>query len=665
MPKPEKKSILAISLLLAAVLLTYSNHFHNAFHFDDSHTVLDNPYIRSLSNLGIIFSDARAFSTLPAHYGYRPLVTASLAVDYKLGNGLNPLYFHVSTFFWFLVQLVLMYLLFRRICDSVRPEPANRWIALFAVALYGLHPAMAETVNYVIQRGDIYSTLGVIAGLLWYAAAPGLRRSGLYLIPVVLALLSKPPALIFPAILLTYLWLIENERFSRAAARCLPAIVVTCSMGLLTSALTPPTFVGGARSASAYYLTQPLVAFRYFRTFFFPDHLNADTDLAPLTSILDAQVWLGFAFIGGIVIAALWCSRKPGWQPTAFGLWWFCLALIPTAVVPLAEVENDHRMYFPFAGLALAVCWSVSIWFQRRPLMQRRFKFAAAGLFVAVLGALASGAHERNEVWRTEESLWRDVTIKSPNNGRGLMNYGLTLMSKGDYPGALDYFERAAVFNPTYDSLEINRGIANGALNRDSAAEQHFIRAIALSPLSAEGHYFYGRWLGQKGRWPEAVAQGQQAGALNPDYLPPRYWLLEAYAQRGDWESVRNASDSILQRFPSDATAADYRAKAAAPLPQPPAAVPSTPEDYLNLSLSFHRAGNFQQALQAAEQALKLRPDYAEAYNNIAAAYEGLQMWDPAITAAQQAVKIRPNFELARNNLRYSQEQKSKTSEKR
>jgi len=90
-----------------------------------------------------------------------------------------------------------MYTLFRKLCDLARPDPANRWAALIAASLYGVHPAIAETVNYVIQRGDLYSTLGVIAALVVYVSMPQWRKSGLYLVPVALALLSKPPALVF------------------------------------------------------------------------------------------------------------------------------------------------------------------------------------------------------------------------------------------------------------------------------------------------------------------------------------------------------------------------------------------------------------------------------------------------------------------------------------
>ena len=52
-------------------------------------------------------------------------------------------------------------------------------------------------------------------------------------------------------------------------------------------------------------------------------------------------------------------------RPVAFGLWWFLVALLPTSIIPLAEVENDHRMFFPFIGLAAAVAWWIAVRVQR------------------------------------------------------------------------------------------------------------------------------------------------------------------------------------------------------------------------------------------------------------------------------------------------------------
>ena len=45
------KLIILSILLLAAILLTYSNHWQNLFHFDDTHTVENNVYILSLIHI--------------------------------------------------------------------------------------------------------------------------------------------------------------------------------------------------------------------------------------------------------------------------------------------------------------------------------------------------------------------------------------------------------------------------------------------------------------------------------------------------------------------------------------------------------------------------------------------------------------------------------------
>lgn len=654
------KTVISLCVVLVVVLLTYSNHFENSFHFDDAHAIVENPYIRDLGNIGVFFTDAQAFSTLPANRTYRPFVSLSLAIDYWMGQGLTPFYFHVSTFLWFLVQLLLMYALFRKISDIARPDPRNQWFALFAIALYGLHPVMAETVNYVIQRGDILSTAGVIASLAFYIYAPGMRKFGVYLLPFAVAVLTKPPAMVFPLILLIYIWLFENESLSRALRKSVPALVTAALLAYLTVAMTPASLNPGASSASAYRITQPSVALTYFQAFFVPNHLSADTDRQPLSSILQDDAWTGFLFVLAVIAAALWASKKREWRPVAFGLWWFLLALVPTSVFPLAEVENDHRMFFPFAGLVLAVCWPVAQWIFRQRL-QGAMRVAVAAGCVAVLAGYAWGTRMRNEVWRTDESLWLDVTVKSPKNGRGLMNYGLTQMSKGDYRTAHDYFTRAAVLSPNYYVLDINLGISSGGLNDDTAAERHFNRALELAPRDAGAHYYYARWLEQKARWPEAVEHLKAAIDVNPDYMPARYLMMEGSAKRGEWQAVQTLAEATLERFPSDQAAANHRALAASPnrltAPQ------LTPEQYLNLSLSYHRAGKFNECIAAAKEALKLRPNYAEAYNNIAAAYEALEMWEPAIEAAQQALKIRPDFPLARNNLAWSMEQKKKQEE--
>lgn len=555
---PNRQVLLPLLAILAMVTLTYANHVHNEFHFDDFHTVTTNPYIRDLRNIPLIFKDADTFSTLPANRGWRPLVTASLAVDYFFAKGLKPGYFQASDFFWFLVQLCLMFPLFRHILDFANPSPNNRYIALFATALYGVHPAMAETVNYIIQRGDVYSTLAVIAGLLIYIRWPERRGQGLYLIPVLLGLLSKPPALVFPAILFSYLVLFEDLRPVRALARSLPALLLSAGMGVLSSAMTPKSYDPGAWPAYDYRITQPLVALRYFRNFFLPLWLSADTDHVAESSIFHGLAWLGALFVIALLAAAWYCGRKRELRPIAFGIYWYFLALLPTSLFALAEVENDHRMYFPYVGLVLSLVYGAALLVKPFESASRRYATMAA--CAAILAVAAHGTWLRNIVWHNEETLWYDVTLKSPRNGRGLMNYGLTQMEKGDYVRALSYFTRALEFSPDYYVLEINLGIANGALNNDVEAERHFARSIELAPQDAQALYFYASWLRDRGRYTEAIQNLNYNIENNPAYLDARYLLMWIYHDLGDNYALQQTANALLAQFPSDAVAQTWLA---------------------------------------------------------------------------------------------------------
>lgn len=51
---------LACGLALLAFAGAYANHFHNSFHFDDSHTILNNVYIRNFSNIPLFFRSPAA-----------------------------------------------------------------------------------------------------------------------------------------------------------------------------------------------------------------------------------------------------------------------------------------------------------------------------------------------------------------------------------------------------------------------------------------------------------------------------------------------------------------------------------------------------------------------------------------------------------------------------
>jgi Flp pilus assembly protein TadD len=496
-----------------------------------------------------------------------------------------------------------------------------RAAALAATAIYALHPACAETVNYIVQRGEILSTVGAVAGLWMYAALPLSRRWMLWMVPVALGALAKPPALMFPALLALYVWLIERPsslRERRKARRAVGASLVVCALvGWLSVSLTPPAYTTGASSAGSYWLSQPFVALRYFVAFFAPIDLSADNDWQAVSGPGDPRLLAGLLFAAGLTVAAWRASHSKSARPIAFGLWWFVVALVPTSVIPLAEIANDHRMFFPFVGLSLAVVWAAALGLRRMP---RSIAVPAATVLVlAVLAAGAIGVHARNQVWRSDEALWLDVTRKSPSNGRGWMNYGVNRMGHGDYVTAITSFERGLTLTPNYSLLYVNLGVAYGATGRAAEAERSFVRAVQLEPDDWRSHFYYARWLRTVGRLDEARAEASLAVSQNP-------------------------ADEQSRQLMSDL--------------QAPQAV--TANSLVARSLIEYRAGRFRDSIASAEAALKINPGYAEAYNNIAAGHNALGEWDLGIAAAQKALALNPALEIARNNLAYAVAQRSR-----
>jgi tetratricopeptide (TPR) repeat protein len=226
-----------------------------------------------------------------------------------------------------------------------------------------------------------------------------------------------------------------------------------------------------------------------------------------------------------------------------FGLLWFLIALLPTSLFPLAEVMNCYRTFLPYIGLVIAVAGAARLLVARLDRQRSWAKIAARCAVGLFLCANAYATFQRNKAWKTEETLWHDVVLKSPRNERALMAYGIQLMAKSDFAGALDYLRRAASLTSRYPQLLIDLAIAEDATNQSAAAEQHLKDALRLEPSFPEGYIYYARYLLSHSRAHEARPLLQRALELSPpNDLNARELLREAETR-----------DPILEFLPSQA----------------------------------------------------------------------------------------------------------------
>ncbi|MFM2386215.1 MAG: hypothetical protein RL660_972 [Bacteroidota bacterium] len=637
----------ALVVVCMLCFFAYSQHFDNAFHFDDHHTIVNNQSIRSLSNIPSFFKDATTTSTLPFNQAYRPGLTTLNAIDYAIAGKKvpEPRQFHISIFCSYILLGILIYLLVFHLLQRSASNVNNKWWALAGTAFYILHTANAETINYIIARSDSFSTLLIVLTMVLYCYSNIARKTYLYAVPALLGFFVKEPSLMFIPIVGAYVYFIEKEasigfdEHSRGAwwlaikKTILPLCIGLCLFAV-SRYYTPTIWQAGGTSPIMYLLTQPFVILHYLSNFILPVQLVVDTDMVVANSLLDYRIWVGMAGLAAIAYIIHRYSKHASSKPIAFGFAWFLLALAPSSsIVPFAEVLNDHRTFFPYIGLVIAVityCRNLQQqWIEKRPLAAKALLLA----FVPLCLAHAIGTFERCKVWSTEELLWKEATEKSPKNGRAWMNYGLQLMRRADYQNAERCYNQAEIYSPDYPYLIVNQAILKNAQGQAQEAEKLFKKALALNDVLAETYFYYAMFLIQQSRYAEAdklVSRGLQTSKAHEKLLilnkPVKYAA----------SMVAAATDSV------SALRLSYCA-------QNP-----TPENFIELSLAFYNIKNWQASISAAQEALALRPNYVPAYNNMCAAYNQLQLWQQALDAGNKGLAIDPNNKLIKGNLQLS-----------
>jgi len=651
-----KQPAFLVSALLALGLLflAYAEHFHNPFQFDDAHTIENNQWIRSIDSIPRFFTDATTVSSLPSNQAYRPLLTTLNAFDTWLGGeGVPiPFYFHLDIFVSYVLLGVLLFFFFLKLLDKARPGHwLNHWLALFGTALFWVHTANAETINYVISRSDSQSTLFVVLAFVLYMSK---RARPFFFIPVIAGFFLKETALMIAPLILVYEWLF-GKLDTRGWLRVGFTFLLSGALYLLSVKMRPDTWVPGGDDPFQYLITQPFVIVHYFSNFILPIHLSADTDWQLVESVADWRVIAGVIFIAAMLWIAWVCRRREDMKPVSFGVLWFFIALAPTSsIIPFSEVLNDHRVFFPYIGLVLAFISGASFIIDRiidREALESPTifpkKISVAIVALLMLSAHTWGTRQRTEVWSSPYTLWRDCAIKSPMNARGLMNYGNALVVKGRealqaknqraadslFYEADSVYMRAQKIWPYYAYLNINIGVLREWQSRIPEAEAQFKAAIENNNTNPECYYFYADFLVRRNRASEAPPYVEKGLQLSPAHDGLNR-LKNFFGQGLVTFNALHQAEILAEKEP-------------------------TPENFLNLSLEYYNSKRYEDCIKAAEKALELRPGYVEAHNNVCIAYTMLGNWDKAIEAGKKCLQLKPDYELAKNNLVFAQNNKN------
>lgn len=473
---------------------------------------------------------------------------------------------------------------------------------------------------------------------------------------MIIGIWTKQTGVMFFPILVVYVLLYkENDflsdfSFKKIKKNSLKTLMETLPTGIISISLfsinqfylTPSTTWSTNTSISRfeYISTQLYVYKHYLSNFILPINLSADPDIGIIKPWYDYRILLGLAIVLLLLFIMAKTAMRKELRPVSFGIAWFFIALIPTTFNPLGQVANDHRVFFPFIGLFIALPCLTVFYIKKYNLIEttKNFNFKLIIVTALIIISHSIGTFQRNRVWDNSTSLWKDVTIKSPNNGRGLMNYGIALLREGDHKAASMYFEKSLKILPNYSTLHTSIGLLHGATKNHKKANQFFKSGIKLSKKSdPKAYYFYAQYLANNKQYKEAIPLLVKAISLSTNYDKPQALLKQI---------IDNKNITLDNKKPS---MKENLSKIIEEIKKKPSY-----DLFIKLGSQYSKLSNYKKSNEIYFTALKIRPNASnksQIYDKICANYNNLKQWDKAIQACKKALKINPKLKSAKNNM--------------
>lgn len=463
-PWPRSLRWVPLFSLALLALATTSAGFQNRFTQDDLSLVVSNATVHSLQSPTKFFTHPYWDDPF-AHSLYRPLLTATLAVEWALGGG-SPLVFRVVSA---LLLLAAGFAVFR-LAAVLLPGKA----AWAAAALFVVHPVHVEATVQAVNQGELLVGLLLCLATALYLRA---RRSGelsprtlaTLVLLYVAASLYRETGLILPLLLLAAecTVLSDNPRVDRhlylglglAAALVLGARSLVLA-GDVVGTVPAEALAGSGLGGRA--LTMLGVVPHWLRLLLWPAALQTDygpNEIVAATRWGTAQ-WMGALSLAGWA-AAVWVSRRRS-PVLAFGLLWAAIALLPVSnvLVPTGITLAERTLFLSSAGVVLAagavlaaICGTAEA-----PLSRvSRWPVAAALAVLLVLGVLQS--RSRSQVWADQQTLLRQTALDAPRSYAAHLALSRFLGDSGSRAVAEAHYRQAVTLKPAL--LEQERSMAD------------------------------------------------------------------------------------------------------------------------------------------------------------------------------------------------------------
>jgi len=615
---PDKQHLSSILSLALLATLAFFAGLHSPFLYDDLHAIVDNAYIKDLSQFQTLVGIENIFN--------RSILQFTFAINYSIG-GQSVFGYHLVNTLLHLFSAIVFYFIALELIQLERDENRARLknLPLFAAALHTVNPVAVEPVLYISSRSSLLASffyLLTFYTVLLYCkkkTKSPLIKAGYSLTILLLFLLglgSKEIVLTLPLVAGSYLWLKTPAEDRREIFA--PLFIAGVFLGgylVLRYLRQGAIFTATADPASAelnrwlYFFTQIKIWISYYlNKLLFPINLNFEPDIVLAENFFDpaciASIFITFG------LATMFYFQHS--RLAKFSALWTLLTILPTSsIVPLKQIAVEHRTYLSGFGFSLFLAWAVL-----SVLPKVRWRVVTATVLLALFSSLTI---VRSLDYRTRIVLWEDTAMKSPQKPLAHNNLATAYLAEDRLDRAKAELETLIKMDPLYPNAYINLGNILLRQEKPNDALPYFDHALELGSERAEVFFNAGLARLLTGKTKEAIPFLSKAVGLKPNHEGYRFQLGNAYRE------IKNYDDALLQ----------YRILIRRN--------PKHIEARNNTGVIFWNLKNYSLAEKEFLEALKQDAEYPEVLGNLVSLYLVTGRPEEAISHLKHLAEIQAN----------------------
>ena len=595
-------------LLALLVCVLYQGTIRSGFQYDDFHSIVRNPHLIP-ANVGQFFLDPGLFSVNPESTMYRPLLLATFTLN-RWMSGDEPWSYHLANVLLHAGNAAIILWLLRLL-------GLTAGTSALAATLFAIHPINSEAVAYVSSRSELLASLGMFlfCGLALTCSTRWTHRLAT-VVAMGAALLSKSVAIVAPVLAIVGL---ASDAGVRAKVRSLLPVgsavvaIVVVYLFAIRSLVTRAVVDSPVRDMVPQLATQTKALGYYIWLTVMPIRLSVEHQFL-VSRDLDPTVAMGGAFLLSLVLVA-WRAH-----PWRWGVAWWLICLLPTIVVPLIVLVNEHRLYAASVGGFAMIATAI----QSQRSEGRPVAVILIAAYTIMLALLTVG---RIEVWQSERSVWEDAATKAPASLKAQLRWADALAFKGD--------------------VEL--------------AEAAYLRALALRSHHPATRNNLGRMYLVQGRWDEAQTQFGLLLNVSPDNVPARMNLAQILFRQGRLDEARVQYEAVMAYETTHGRAqlriAQIGLRQDSPaaqvlrwLEQAEAAGETSVDLHVSRGIVLRRLGRGEAALAAYRAALAKAPASADVWYNLGNLYVEQENRTEAVQAFTRAIECAAEDDVIRQS---------------